>query len=124
MGGLPKQCAEGMTEGMAAGAALFDAGRYFEAHEVWEDYWREEHRPVRELYQALVQVASAFIQHGRQRPAGAKWLLERAFFHLAAFPDCCHGVDVAALRRQMERMRDELAAGSAPSAFLVPRCGD
>ena len=122
MGTLPGQCQETMTTGMEAGIAHFEAERFFEAHEVWEDYWREEHRPVRELYQALVQIASAFIQHRRKKLVGAKWLLNRAFFHLERFPDCCHGVDVAELRRRMERMRRQLQAEEEPTPFLIPRC--
>ncbi len=122
MGQLPTQCHEPMTERMHTGITHFDAERYFEAHEVWEDYWREEHRAVRELYQALVQVASAFIQHQRNRPVGAKWLLNRAFSHLEHFPDCCHGVNIAELRQRMGEMRRELQAEEEPTPFLIPRC--
>ena len=32
---------------LAAGVRLFDAGLFFEAHEVWEDVWRVETGPTR-----------------------------------------------------------------------------
>ncbi len=115
-------CSEPMTKAMQRGIALFNAGRYFEAHEVWEDYWREEARPVRLLYQTLIQLAGAFIQHRRAKPVGARWLLKRALLHTEHLSDCCHGVDVAALRRLMMTMQAELKAEEPPTPFVIPRC--
>ena len=34
---------------LAEGSRHFDAGRYFEAHEVWEDAWRVEEGEARRL---------------------------------------------------------------------------
>ena len=40
------------------GIIFFNSGRYFEAHEVWEDLWRAEKRvPSRDCYQGLIQAA-------------------------------------------------------------------
>jgi uncharacterized protein len=45
----------------ARGARLFDAGAFFEAHEVWETRWRAAaDKGEREFLQGLIQVAAAF----------------------------------------------------------------
>jgi predicted metal-dependent hydrolase len=43
---------------LADGARLFDAGRFFDAHEVWEDAWRLETGSARELLHGLIQIAA------------------------------------------------------------------
>jgi uncharacterized protein len=62
------------------GRLAFREGRYFDAHECWEECWRVERRPSHRLMlQALVQLAAAL--HKRStgiRPGGAPALLERA----------------------------------------------
>lgn len=86
---------------LRAGAALFDAGRYFEAHEVWEGPWLREPDPqVRRFLQALIQLAAGL--HKLRSPAGgasAARLFARAMAKLADLPDELEGHDVAGLRR-------------------------
>ncbi len=44
-----------------AGAKLFDAGAFWEAHEVWENRWRvEKDDGTRHMLQGLIQIAAAF----------------------------------------------------------------
>lgn len=69
----------------AEGARRFDAGRWFEAHETWEDAWRAESGDVRRLLQGLIQVAAAFHKGLVQgRPAGMVRLLEAGLGKVAA----------------------------------------
>ena len=42
------------------GAALFDKGRFWDAHEAWEEAWLEEDGEVRLLLQGLIQVAAGY----------------------------------------------------------------
>jgi hypothetical protein len=55
------------------GVRLFNAGRYYDAHEVLEEIWRTcaKESPERLFYQALIQIAAACLhrEHGRWRPA-------------------------------------------------------
>ncbi len=86
---------------LLAGAALFDSGRYFEAHEVWERPWLREPDPqVRRFYQALIQLAAGF---HKLRAAGnlesARRLLRKANAKLADLPDALAGMHLAELRR-------------------------
>ena len=68
------------------GAALFDRGDYFDAHEVWEERWLSTGEPnERLLLQGLIQVAAAFhklfVSHS---PTSAERLLARGLTKLAA----------------------------------------
>ncbi|WP_343415562.1 DUF309 domain-containing protein [Candidatus Amarolinea dominans] len=54
-----------------AGFEAFNAGHYWEQHELLEGAWREEARPVRELYQGILQVGVALHQIEQGKWAGA-----------------------------------------------------
>jgi predicted metal-dependent hydrolase len=60
-----------LTERLAPGRAAFDEGRFFEAHELWEDVWRELEGEERRLVQGLIQIAAGLHHRarGRSRPA-------------------------------------------------------
>jgi hypothetical protein len=45
---------------LSSGIRLFDAGRYWEAHEAWEEVWMHDRRgPESGFYKGLIQVAPA-----------------------------------------------------------------
>jgi predicted metal-dependent hydrolase len=49
-------CDELPPQLLRQGIAQFNAGHYFECHETLEALWRSETRPVRDLYQGILQV--------------------------------------------------------------------
>ncbi len=61
-----------MTDLLQAGIIFFNAGRYFEAHEAWEDLWRATRGPLRLFYQGLVQAAVGMHHLGRGNLNGAQ----------------------------------------------------
>ena len=65
-----------LSDFLEEGRALFNAGRFFEAHEAWEEAWRVETGPPRLLLQGLIQIAAGFLKAGQGRAAGAVRLLE------------------------------------------------
>lgn len=92
------------------GVALFNAGEYYRQHDVFEALWRADQRPVRILYQGVLQVGVALYQMQQNNPRGALKLLRRGLGHLRLLPPVCQGVDVAALRRDARRLHDDLLA--------------
>jgi hypothetical protein len=86
------------------GVALFNAGRFFDAHEVLEDAWREapRHSPLRRHLQGLVQVAVAFHHQSKGNHVGARSVLERAMRNL-------NGADGSFPDLDLDRLRAELA---------------
>src|SRR3989304_1334200 len=53
------------------GIRSFNAGHYFEAHERWEDLWRQTHGPLRLFYQGLIQAAVGLHHLNRGNRHGA-----------------------------------------------------
>lgn len=90
------------------GLEFFNQGAYFEAHEELELAWREEHRPVRELYRGILQISVAYyhILHGNYRGAVKMFIRSRVW--LGPFSDCCCGIDLAGFRRDYFRVEEEL----------------
>jgi uncharacterized protein len=94
-----------IEKSLADGLALTRAGRYFEAHEAFEDAWRSAAPDERDFFQGLVHVVVAWYQDGRGNETGCRRQLEKAARRLAAFAPSHRGVDVALLLAQVERAR-------------------
>lgn len=69
-------------EALRAGAALFDRGSWWEAHEVWEHAWRHLHGPHRHYLKGLIQVAAVNWHLARGNRRAARRLLDTAVPHL------------------------------------------
>ena len=75
-----------MSDLLVRGINFFNAGRYFEAHEIWEDLWRITQGPLRLYYQGLVQAAVGLhhLRHGNLN--GARAQLTKSVAKLAGYP--------------------------------------
>lgn len=94
------------------GRARFNAGRFFDAHESWEEIWRSRPAPEttkaqgsagalpdKDLWRGLIQVAVGLHHHlVRGKPAPARRVLARGLRRLEAFPQGTEGLDLDALR--------------------------
>lgn len=54
-----------VEEFVRRGVALYNAGRYWEAHEALEVVWRGARAPERSLWQGLIQAAAALLHRER-----------------------------------------------------------
>ena len=80
------------------GIELFNAGRYWDAHEAWEEAWMPDRKgPDGGFYKGLIQVAAGCLHYGRHNRRGAlnKWRSGAAY--LRPYLPARHGVDLAAL---------------------------
>jgi uncharacterized protein len=108
------------------GARLFDAGRFFEAHDAWEEAWRVEEGDARRLLQGLIQIAAGFhkgLVHGR--PSGMAKLLGTGLARLAGVP-AADGLSLDPFRSEVERWRDAAlawAAGGTRPGLAPPKVG-
>jgi uncharacterized protein len=89
------------------GIEQFNRGEFFEQHESLEAAWRAEPRPVRELYQGILQAGVACYQLERGNLPGALKMFERGLRRLRQFTPECLGIDVSRLIADAERVRDE-----------------
>lgn len=107
------------------GLAEFNAGEHFQAHDTWEYLWGQERYPYRLFYQGLVKVAAALVHLGRGNPTGAVRLAHSGWQILEPFGSECLGVDVAALRGDVERLVETLVGKEgtpdAPLTEKLPR---
>jgi predicted metal-dependent hydrolase len=94
------------------GINFFNDGRYFEAHEAWEDLWRQTRGPLRLFYQGLVQAAVGchHLTHGNAN--GARAQLKKSLAKLEQYPALFCGVRnqelVAGLREVLVQMSPDI----------------
>lgn len=65
-----------MSDGLRHGIELFNRGRYWDAHEVWEGEWLPDRKgPDAGFYKGMIQVAAGCLHYGRRNRRGAsnKW---------------------------------------------------
>lgn len=99
---------------LVRGIELFNAGAYWECHETLETLWRQETRPVRRLYQGILQVGVGLLHARRGNLSGARKVLRRGLAHLRDLPDVCQGVHVAEIRRAGQAVLDQLETPGPP----------
>jgi hypothetical protein len=97
--------------GYQRGIRLFNAREFYDAHEVWEDVWRESHGVEKKFLQGLIQAAVAFHHHSTGNVVGACSLMERARRNLAGCPEEFGGVRVGVLLEALGQWRAALVAG-------------
>jgi predicted metal-dependent hydrolase len=99
------------------GIELFNRGEFFDAHEVWEDLWRECPPAERRFYQALIQAAVAALHWSRGNAAGARRLYHSGRKYMDPFRPAYRGL---AVDEFWDAMAAHLAgapgAGGAPPA--------
>ena len=84
------------------GLEAFNAGHYFEAHEALEAAWRDETKPVRDLYRGILQVGVVYLHITRHNYPGAIKVYHRCQKWLRPWPDICRGVAIGQLRQDLE----------------------
>jgi predicted metal-dependent hydrolase len=106
-----------------AGAKLFDDGRYFEAHEAWEEHWLVEKDETRRLLlQGLIQIAAALHKLvDKDAPEPAARLFAKGLAKLDAAPADVEGADLAAFREGVRACAQALAEGRFDRA-AIPKC--
>lgn len=90
------------------GIRLFNNGRYFEAHEVLETAWQAENKPVRRLYQGILQAGITYFHVRRGNRAGAIKLADRALPHLMPWQEMRSPIDIFSLIQDLVQLRSFL----------------
>ena len=68
------------------GIALFNSGQFWEAHEAWEEIWKNHPEDGRFFLQGLIQLAAAYHQLGKKIYRGVVIHLKQAQERLKLFP--------------------------------------
>jgi len=100
---MPERDPSTVTGGYQLGVQLARDGRFFEAHEAFEEAWRACEPDERDFFQGLVHVVVSSYQSGRGRPVAAERQRVKALTRLAAFAPAHRGLDVSRLLAALER---------------------
>jgi predicted metal-dependent hydrolase len=121
-----------MSEKMARDARYvaffecFNRQKYYEAHDVLEEFWMET-KENRDFYKGLIQLAAGFLKLKQGKGDGARRLLLRSMHYLEPFAPKFEGLDVAAVLKLQRKIVDALEqqpnvnpfdARRAPQLFL------
>jgi uncharacterized protein len=105
-----------MEQGILEGIRLFNARRYFEAHEALEAVWLRATGDRKTFLHGLIQMAAAFHHQARGNTAGFRSLLEKGCSKLQPFESEFEGVDLASLKRQLHSWQEHPPSLSEPPA--------
>jgi predicted metal-dependent hydrolase len=106
---------------LARGVELFNAGRFWEAHEAWEELWLKESGDEKQFLQGLIQLAAAYHHVQRGTFPGAVRLFEAALRRLAPFAPDHDGVDRENAVRSAERHRSCVQRAETIDASEYPK---
>jgi predicted metal-dependent hydrolase len=106
---LASACAEPPPPELRKAIEEFNSGEFFEQHETLELLWRATPGEIRHLYEGILQVGVGMHHLLKNRNFhGAAVKLDHGIRLLAAFPDECHGVNIARLRQDAGSARAHL----------------
>jgi predicted metal-dependent hydrolase len=93
------------------GIFFFNGGRYFEAHEAWEDLWRPTRGPLRLYYQGLVQAAVGLHHLHHENLNGARAQIAKAVSKLEQYPERFCQIDNGKLVSDLRRALADAGSG-------------
>ncbi len=99
-----------MPDGLREGIALFNQGRFYDAHEVIEHEWHAERGPIRRLYQGILQIGVGFHHALSGNHKGALLLLGDGIAKTSGFVPETLGIDTDRLVAEAEACREAIDA--------------
>jgi hypothetical protein len=108
-------CQGSPPPGLREGIRLFNEGEFYACHEAIEHEWHAETRPIRKLYQGILQIGVGFLHALRGNHTGALLLLADGIAKTVEFAPVCLGIDTGRLAAEsqaaLERLRELGPAG-------------
>lgn len=101
-------CAGPPPAGVLEGLRLFNERQFYEAHESLEHEWHAERRPIRRLYQGILQIGVGFHHARGGNHKGAVLLLTDGIEKVSGFLPSCQGIDTARLLRESQICLDQV----------------
>jgi uncharacterized protein len=107
-------------EALARGLEHFNAGRYFQAHEAWEEGWHPAPEPERDFWQGITQLAVGLVHRGRGNAHGATTLLRRGAQRLQNYGEEHMGLRTGELSRWGLDTADRIEKHGVDTPIEVP----
>jgi uncharacterized protein len=101
-------CQGSAPPGLREGIRLFNEGEFYACHEAIEHEWHAETRPIRKLYQGILQIGVGFLHALRGNHTGALLLLADGIDKTVEFAPVCLGIDTGRLAAESQAALDRL----------------
>jgi len=125
-GAIFLMCAEELSDEGKQGVQLISEGKYYEAHEILELAWQNSVGAEAYLIRSLLQVSVIYLHIQRGNLRGTMKMLLRVKEWLDPLPSKCQGIDVEALRENLDELLATLdesdlgGTGDGLNRFLIP----
>jgi DUF309 family protein family protein len=97
-------------DALEKGIALFNDGKYFEAHEAWECLWLcEQDGAEKRFYQGLIMAAGAMLHYTRRECAGANALLGKSIPMIQEGLNSHPNLRIVDFTRALDGLKDEFS---------------
>lgn len=103
------------------GVELFNAGRFFDCHEMWEEVWKRASGAEKLFYQGMIQIAAAVLHAQRGNPRGARSTWDKASAKLDPLPSEHMGIALGELRSATAAFVGAMRVGDAPAPPKIRR---
>ncbi len=103
------------------GVAAFNAGRFFEAHEIWEAVWNDTVGEEKRFVQGLVQLATGYLKLSSGLYPGALKLLTRGCQTLRTCPPIYAGLQIGVLSDASNTVAHQLEQGRTAPNIQPPQ---
>jgi predicted metal-dependent hydrolase len=108
--------------GPGRGIDLFNEGRYWDAHEAWEEVWMPDRwGPDRGFYKGLIQVAAGCLHYQRRNPRGARNKWRSGAGYLRPYLPRHLGVELEPLVVRVDQLLEAIEAPEWPEGLRLPR---
>ena len=110
-------------DALRKGVELFNAGRFWHAHEEWETLWLAASGEEKEFLRGLIQLAAACHHVQRGTTSGAARLFDSALERLHRSPPDRLGIDRRDAVVAARRLRAAIGRGERIDAGDLPKLG-
>ena len=86
------------------GKKEFLNGRYYDAHETWEDLWSDYSLKDRKFVQGLIQLSVSFVHLKNNNMIGAKSLLKKSRAKFSDFEGVHRSISMNKLKNEMNKV--------------------
>jgi predicted metal-dependent hydrolase len=98
------------------GIEHFNARRYFEAHEIWEEIWLRSSGDTKLFYQMLIQAAVGLHHYERGNTRGGRGMHKRVVEKLQLLPSFYMSLDLADFSEQFKNFFADLIEDNIEAA--------
>lgn len=99
------------------GVDLFNAGDFYECHEVFEELWMHSQAPDRRFLQSLIHFAVGFYHHGRGNRNGATRQLHKGLQKIQDYLPDWDGVRTGSIEGEVRGRLEQIEAGGIVAVF-------